>query len=119
MTILLVEDDPDSNRAITKLLQKAGFEVHHFSSAAEVLKFLKTDTSIDAVVSDVHLSDMSGFLLLPLYHLNYGKEKPIIVTSGDTSEQNRKYARGTNTYFMAKPLDYVALIDKLNELTKV
>jgi DNA-binding response OmpR family regulator len=63
MTILLVEDDPDSNRAITKLLQKAGFEVHHFSSAAEVLKFLKTDTSIDAVVSDVHLSDMSGFLL--------------------------------------------------------
>jgi DNA-binding response OmpR family regulator len=43
MTILLVEDDPDSNRAITKLLQKAGFEVHHFSSAAEVLKFLKTD----------------------------------------------------------------------------
>ncbi|MGB5972768.1 MAG: response regulator, partial [Nodosilinea sp.] len=59
-TVLIVDDDPTMQLALTRRLQDRGFEVVNASSAKEALELLTTKNA-DVVVSDVMMPGMSGF----------------------------------------------------------
>ena len=61
-TVLVVDDDPAVRRALKKILEKSGLEVREVSAAGEALEVIKSGKSIDAVVSDVLMPEMSGLV---------------------------------------------------------
>jgi hypothetical protein len=59
--LLVVDDDPASRYATTRLLQHAGFRTREAATGAEGLA--AADDSISAMVLDIHLPDIDGFEL--------------------------------------------------------
>src|SRR4029078_467611 len=59
-TIIIVEDDPSVNLAVSRLLEAAGFDGPRFMSAGALLGDPKA-CDADCLVLDVHLPDMNGF----------------------------------------------------------
>jgi two-component system, cell cycle sensor histidine kinase and response regulator CckA len=63
-SILVIDDDPAVRRAVTRVLERAGFRVVGVEDAEGGLACLATDERFDAVLSDLVLSGMSGTDLL-------------------------------------------------------
>jgi DNA-binding NtrC family response regulator len=62
--IFVVDDDDGSREAMSRALDRVGFEVRPFASAEEALASLKDEEEVDVVVSDVRMPDMDGYELL-------------------------------------------------------
>ncbi len=63
LRILLVEDDRDTNQALTKLLTQRGHQVSSCLAGNEALGLIRTD-AFDIVFLDIGLPDMSGWDLV-------------------------------------------------------
>lgn len=59
-TVLVVDDEASIRRALRKILERGGMQVHEAASATEALGLLAAATDIDAVVSDILMPGMSG-----------------------------------------------------------
>ena len=57
--LLLVEDHEDTNRSLTRMLRRRGYEVHQAYDVRSALD-LATDKDFDVLVSDIGLPDGSG-----------------------------------------------------------
>jgi DNA-binding NtrC family response regulator len=62
--IFVVDDDDGSREAMSRALDRVGFEVRSFASAEEALDSVKADEEVDVVVSDVRMPGMDGYELL-------------------------------------------------------
>lgn len=58
--ILLVDDELSVRRALRKILERGGMTVIEAGSASEAFSMMERGDSIDAVVSDVLMPEMSG-----------------------------------------------------------
>lgn len=58
--LLLIEDNPLSQRISAEMLQSAGVQVHIVGNAAEALTLLARDTAFDAALVDFDLPDSDG-----------------------------------------------------------
>ena len=77
-TILLAEDDAAMRRFIEITLQKAGFEVRTADDGLAAMQ-IALETSIDAIVADAIMPNMSGYDLCRML----GEQKvPCIILSG-------------------------------------
>ena len=63
MRILLVEDHEDTNRSLTHLLRRRGYEVQAARSVESALKLAENER-FDVLVSDIGLPDGSGIDLM-------------------------------------------------------
>ena len=63
--VAVVDDERSVALAVGRLICSAGFSVKTFTSGAEFLPSLEQRRP-DCVVSDLHMPDMSGLLLLEL-----------------------------------------------------
>ena len=61
-TVLVVDDDQSVRRVLRKILERGGMTVVEASSAHEALSVIDKDESMDAVVSDVLMPEMSGLV---------------------------------------------------------
>jgi CheY-like chemotaxis protein len=61
--VLLVEDHPDTSRAMAKLLRSSGYEVRAAHSVASALQLAAAEP-FDIVVSDLGLPDATGYQLM-------------------------------------------------------
>jgi CheY-like chemotaxis protein len=86
-TILLVEDNPDSLRALTISLSQLGYEVCPVDSLRTALAASKNQ-GYDLIVSDLELGDGSGLDLLR--SLGSGRSVPAIALTGYGSEEDRQ-----------------------------
>ena len=120
--IILVVDDAEGCVATLDLVLQTlpGVEVQSAPSAEAALarlEYLEHDT-VSAVITDVHLPDMTGLELIsriredPRFHL-----LPILVVSADADPltPGRALGLGANAYF-AKPFSPSAMRKKLEEL---
>ena len=64
--VLVVEDHESERRALMQLLKSDGFAVFGAESADKALGYV--DESIDVVLSDLHMGDVSGLDLLAYRH---------------------------------------------------
>jgi two-component system, chemotaxis family, chemotaxis protein CheY len=118
MTILLVDDSEDCVATLDLALQTmAGVVVSSVSSAEAALKNLENDT-VSAVITDVHLPEMTGLELVTRIRQDARfRSLPILVVSADAdpSTPARALGLGANAYF-AKPFSPSAMRKKLEEL---
>src|SRR5688572_6858793 len=80
-TVLVVDDEEEVRRAISRILTRAGFEVLGASGGSAAVLALRTDSGIDVMVTDLEMPGLSGEDLL-----NRVRETdpglPIVVLSG-------------------------------------
>ena len=76
--VLVVEDNDQERRALTALLKQAGYTVFGAESADKALGYV--DESIDVVLSDLHMGDVSGIDLLNLWRKRKPDTQFILVT---------------------------------------
>lgn len=118
MTILVVDDSVDCIATLDLALQTLpGLVLRSSLSAEAALMALNSDT-VSAVITDIHLPEMSGLELVtrirqdPRFH-----SLPVVVLSADAdpSTPARALSLGANAYF-AKPFSPSAMRKKLEEL---
>ena len=118
--VLVVDDNPNVNKALALLLRRAGFTPIPCHRGADALDYLGRGNgdSLCAAVVDIHLPDISGLILAHKLRDRCGPSTPIIVVSGDTSmETINSLAHIGATYFFSKPVHAAKLVERLKELT--
>jgi PAS domain S-box-containing protein len=102
-TILLVEDNPDSLRALSMSLSLLGYEVRPANSLRMALAAAE-DGGYDVIVSDLELGDGTGLDLLR--SIGPARTAPAIVLTGYGSEDDRKMCleAGFETH-LTKPIE--------------
>jgi signal transduction histidine kinase/response regulator RpfG family c-di-GMP phosphodiesterase len=103
LRILLVEDHEDTNRSLTQLLQRRGYQVLSACTVANAIEVAAAQ-DFDVLVSDIGLPDGSGVdLIRQLRH-----ERPIFgiaLTGFGMEEDIRRSHQGGFEYHLIKPVD--------------
>lgn len=113
-TVLIVDDDPILQTALTRRLQAQGFEVMSATSGQEALDLLG-HKPVDVVVSDVMMPGMNGFEFC--HHLRSspaGEMVPFIFLSslGELTNRVQGHLLGADDY-LVKPFSAQELIAKV------
>ena len=117
---LVVDDDPDAQKLLRFILERAGAEVIAVSSAVEALRIL-ANSSINVLVSDIGMPEMNGYTLIRHVQSLYAdreEQLPIaIALTAYAGEADRKQAlqAGYQRHF-AKPLNAEELIATISSL---
>ena len=115
--IYIVDDDHNVRDGLLLLLNSAGFECDAFVSAEEFLDNYQNSYN-DLLILDMHLTGMSGSVLLDqlkMQEINL----PVIIITGYDENGNRNSAKKYGALaYLRKPVDGTALIDliKFNTL---
>ncbi|MFH1197059.1 MAG: response regulator [bacterium] len=105
--LLLVEDNPISQKVELKLLREVGYSVDAVSNAEEALKAIQTN-SFDLVLMDIEMDGLDGIEATKKIRKLNGevKEIPIIAVTAHSSMKDRErcIAAGMDDY-IAKPIN--------------
>lgn len=110
LRILLVEDHEDTNRSLTKLLRRRGYEVESANSVRSALDFAAAGR-FDVLVSDIGLPDGSGIDLMAALE----SDRPslgIALTGFGMEEDVQKTQQVGFAHHLVKPVD----LNKLDSL---
>ncbi len=112
LSVLVVDDDPDSSEAVRVLLQHSGAEVRVAASAAQALDVL-AHWLPDVIVSDIAMPGNDGYMLLAQIRGatgDLGRVPAIALTAyGSTEDRARMLAAGFQMQ-VTKPADPTQLV---------
>jgi FixJ family two-component response regulator len=110
--IAVVDDEASIRKALTRLLNSAGFTVETFPSGVEFMEFIKTRRA-DCVVLDLHMSQMNGFEVQTLLKETDNPIPVIIVTGHDSLDTRERAMAGRPAAYLRKPVDDQTLLDAI------
>lgn len=102
--ILLIEDDPHGATIATRVLERAGHEVHIVYNGIAGIKLI-SDSVFDLVLLDMGLPDLGGHTVAAL--IKRIPDNPVVVAltaSTDSETERRAYQNGC-AGFLTKPID--------------
>ena len=107
--ILVVEDDEDTQRLITRFLESASYDVTLATDGIDALMRLG-QRNFDLILSDITMPNLDGIKLIEMIHQK-GIDAPIIFLTGSTGEQDevRVLELGALDY-MRKPIQKELLL---------
>lgn len=113
MTIVLVDDEPLTLRAVRRLLERAGHDVVAFDSGAAALDWL-ADRRPDAIILDVVMPGLSGYEVCRRLRLIPALRRvPVVfLTSKNRSDDMAEARAAGSDLFVVKPV----LADRLLRL---
>jgi type II secretory ATPase GspE/PulE/Tfp pilus assembly ATPase PilB-like protein/DNA-binding response OmpR family regulator len=88
--ILVVEDDEDTQRLITRFLESASYDVTPATDGIDALMRLG-QKKFDLILSDITMPNLDGFKLIEMIHQK-GIDTPIIFLTGSNVEQSEVQA---------------------------
>jgi DNA-binding response OmpR family regulator len=113
--IFLMEDDRRLAEVLRLALQESGFRVTTTSQGRDALRLLRTAT-FDAIVTDIHVKEFSGFQLIE-FLAQQGVRTPVVVITGAFPQGFHQLARKLNVAeYFEKPLDIEPFMKRLGEL---
>lgn len=117
MRILVVEDEKDLNRIITKTLTKSGYTVDSCLDGDEVEHYL-AGAEYDAILMDVMLPGKDGFSLVSAMR-ERGTDTPVLFLTARDSVADRVTGLdlGGDDY-LVKPFDFDELLARLRAMTR-
>ncbi len=117
-TIMIVEDEEILREIFRDELLEAGYEVFLAQTGADCLEQIKKLTSLDLVIMDIKLPDMSGLQLLEkLKAINFST--PVILCTAYDSFQNDFQVWSSSTQvkdYIVKPIDLEQLRIKVKKI---
>jgi CheY-like chemotaxis protein len=111
--MILVVDDSELNRRLTKLILGTAYDVRLAADGMEALRFLRTDKP-DLILLDLMMPNISGIELTKILKAEEGyKDIPIFMITASVlpSDKTQSIEAGVDEY-MTKPID----IPRLREL---
>jgi len=113
LQVLIVDDSPETARALASLLRRADYVPAVCHRGMEAIEYARQHRCAAAVV-DVHLPDMNGLLVAQKLREAFGPRVPIVMLSGDTSMSvlNSLPHVGAD-YFFSKPVNATLLLNRL------
>lgn len=117
MRILVVEDEKDLNRIITKTLTKSGYTVDSCLDGNEVEHYL-AGAEYDAILMDVMLPGKDGFTIVGQMR-DRGVDTPVLFLTARDSVADRVTGLdlGGDDY-LVKPFDFEELLARLRAMTR-
>ena len=116
VTVLLVDDDAATLRATNRILTRAGCSVLSAESPKQAVNIITGGTSLDLIVTDIVMPEMSGFTLVDLA-TRVTPDLPVLYISGYAQEE--VYWGGTpgaRSAFLTKPMEVDELIKAVEGL---
>jgi FixJ family two-component response regulator len=117
LLVAVIDDDEPFRTALVESLSSLGYGARGFASAEE---FVATggDRSCDCVISDIHMSGMSGFDLKRLLMSRDSKVPVIMITARTEPWLEAKAAAVGAVCLLRKPFESSALIGCLARALK-
>ena len=113
--VIVVDDDHAVRRALSRLLQSAGYAVKAFASGKELLDSREDG---DCFVLDIHLGTMNGFELDEKLRAA-GSHSPVIFITAHDDEATRERARRLRPQaYLRKPFAAEALLSAVRTALK-
>jgi DNA-binding NtrC family response regulator len=103
MKIIIAEDDPDQGLALAAYVRRAGHEVVLAPSGREALDAVKE--SVDLLLSDLHLPDMTGIELLRQARARHPLLEVLILTAFGTVDTAVESMRWGARNYLTKPVN--------------
>ncbi|HUJ11324.1 MAG TPA: response regulator [Verrucomicrobiae bacterium] len=118
-SILLVDDDIEVLKALTKVLEKEGYEVGAYPDARLAIQFInETKKRFDLVITDVSMPGMKGTTFLAAVKTAFPCVPVIIITAfGDWGQYMEALREGAYEY-LSKPLDKSDLLAAVTRALK-
>ncbi len=118
MRILIVEDEKDLNRIITKKLALEGWICESCFDGEEALLFLESNLVFDAVILDVMIPKINGFDVLVRLR-NLGRNVPVLMLTAKDAVSDRVMGLdlGADDY-LVKPFAFDELMARLRLITR-
>src|SRR6266478_1572455 len=113
--LLLVEDHEDTNRSLTRMLRRRGYEVHPANDIRSALD-IATSKHFDVLVSDIGLPDGSGIDLLKALRAK-GEVFGIALTGFGMEEDIRRSGEAGFSHHLVKPVDLNKLDSIIQEMS--
>jgi CheY-like chemotaxis protein len=117
LTVLVVDDDSDFQKSITRILRVAGAEVSVTGSVEGALQLLEANRW-DVVVTDIGMPRLSGYDLIRRARERGHRLPMIAVTAFDTPEHRRQISRHGFAYHLTKPFDPDHLVAVVGETVR-
>lgn len=119
-TALIVDDSRLARLTLKRLLMKHDIEVHEAEGVADAERWITHNMLPDIVFMDIMMPDTDGYEGLARLRSNPDtQDVPVIMYSGDISEESRRKARdGGATGYLPKPADASRLEHLLSALQK-
>jgi len=120
MSILVVEDNPVSAKALEISLKKGGCDTIVARNGKEALDFLQKDANIELVITDIMMPDMDGLELIRRLRNDLGLTAlPVVVTTAlaDMATVARAADLGCRDYIV-KPIRAATLLEKVRDVVK-
>ena len=117
MALVLIVDDERGMRDFLKiLLMKEGYEVITANRGKKALEILETKT-VDLVVSDIRMPELSGIELLEIIKENY-PELPVIMITAFASPDDAVIAMKNGAFdYISKPFNVDEIINVIGSAT--
>lgn len=117
MRVLVVEDDPNTNRQVVLALKRAGYVVET-AADGEQGHYLADSAIFDAVILDVGLPVMNGIEILRKWR-SAGRTMPVLILTGDDvwSDKVAAIDCGADDY-LTKPFVMAELLARVRALVR-
>lgn len=117
LRLLLVDDSVSVRKVVSKMLQRAGYDVTTANDGQDALEIMR-QASFDVVLTDLEMPRLNGYELIEDVRRRQSKEQlPILVMTTRAGEKHMNLALelGANNYF-TKPVDETKLLNFLRLL---
>lgn len=117
--VMLVDDEAMVVRVVTRLLERAGYQVTVFLNPSEALEAIRrTPAAWDVLLTDMTMPGLSGTELAE-GAAAAGSTMPVVLLSGwvDSQAEQAAHAAGV-ARILSKPVQVNALVDIVAELTE-
>lgn len=117
MRILVVEDERDLNRVISKRLENEGYSIDRCYNGEEALEFLATG-EFDAIVMDIMMPKISGIEVLKTMRARNDDTPVLLLTAKDSvSDRVIGLDAGAQDYLI-KPFAFEELLARIRAMTR-
>ncbi len=115
-SLLLVDDSLSVRRAVSRMLERAGYQVITANDGVEALELLRGGLKVQAVLTDLEMPRANGFEVIEGVR-RQSPDLPVVVMTTRSGEKHQRVAfqLGASDYF-SKPVDEVLLIRCLGRL---
>ena len=113
--ILVIDDEASLRQTLTRILQRAGFEVTSAANGTEGFS-LVSQHIFDLVYLDIRMPDMSGLELLKSIHAKYPDLPVILFTAQPDLNSAVEALRSGATDYLLKPLKPQTVVDRANSI---
>ena len=110
--IVVVDDDPGMNVALTRLLTAAGFRVMAFASGKALLQAGSLE-HVKCLILDVQMPDLSGFDLYRRLAQHHPPPPVIFMTAYDEMSVRQEAALAGAQGYLTKPFPSTTLLELL------